>query len=117
LRHNWITAVARVGDEWMAGTYGAGVMSLDREGRFHAIEGATGSYNVNPNAMLVTQRRVYVGTMGRGLGVYDRESRRWTEIREGLPSTNVTALTVGDGYLYIGTDNGLVRIEEQKFVP
>jgi len=31
-----------------------------------------------------------------------------------LPSLNVTALTEGNGYLYIGTDNGLVRIPEEK---
>jgi len=117
LQHNWITAVARVADEWMAGTYGAGVMSLDGQGKFHALEGATGSYNVNPNAMLVTPARVYVGTMGRGLGVYDRGSGRWREIREGLPSANVTALTAGGGYLYIGTDNGMVRIAEGKLEP
>ena len=30
----------------------------------------------------------------------------------GLPSKNVTALAAGGGYLYIGTDNGLVRIAE-----
>jgi len=117
LRHNWITAVVPVGDEWMVGTYGAGVMSLDREHRFRPLEGGTGAYNVNPNAMLVTPARVYVGTMGYGLGVYDRGSGRWAEIRDGLPSSNVTALTAGDGYLYIGTDNGLVRIEESKLQP
>jgi len=117
LRHNWITAVAPAGDEWMVGTYGAGMMRLDGEGRFHPLEGATGAYNVNPNAMLVTPARVYVGTLGRGLGVYDRATGRWAEIRGGLPSSNVTALTAGAGYLYIGTDNGLVRVEESKLAP
>jgi ligand-binding sensor domain-containing protein len=117
LRHNWITAVVPVGDEWMVGTYGAGVMSLDQEHRFHALEGATGPYNVNPNAMLVTPTRVFVGTMGNGLGVYDRGSGRWMELRDGLPSSNVTALAAGGGYLYIGTDNGLVRIEENRLQP
>jgi ligand-binding sensor domain-containing protein len=31
-----------------------------------------------------------------------------------LPSMNVTALAEGNGYIYVGTDNGLVRIEESK---
>jgi hypothetical protein len=30
----------------------------------------------------------------------------------GLPSKNVTAVAAGGGYLYAGTDNGLVRIAE-----
>ena len=35
-------------------------------------------------------------------------------IELGLPSSNVTALAAGNGFIYIGTDNGLVRIPEQK---
>ena len=34
----------------------------------------------------------------------------------GLPSLNVTALARGNGYLYIGADNGLVRIAEKELV-
>jgi len=92
-------------------------MSLDRENRFHALEGATGPYSVNPNAMVVTPEHVFVGTLGYGLGIYDRRSGRWAEIRDGLPSSNVTALAAGAGYIYIGTDNGLVRVEERKLEP
>ena len=117
LRHNWITAVELVGEEWMVGTYGAGVMGLDRQNHFHPLEGATGAYDVNPNALLVTPERVLVGTLGNGLGIYDRRSGRWATVREGLPSSNVTALAAGGGYLYIGTDNGLVRIEERRLEP
>ena len=54
LKHNWITAVVPVGGEWMVGTYGAGVLGLDRSGHFHSFENATGAIEVNPNAMLVT---------------------------------------------------------------
>jgi ligand-binding sensor domain-containing protein len=114
LKHNWITAVVRVGDEWMVGTYGAGVLGLDKSGRFHSFETATGSFEVNPNAMLVTPNYVLAGTLGQGLYVYDRHSARWSVITDGLPSANVTALASSGGYLYIGTDNGLVRIPEQK---
>jgi hypothetical protein len=31
-----------------------------------------------------------------------------------LPSLNVTALTINNGIVYIGTDNGLVKIAEDK---
>jgi ligand-binding sensor domain-containing protein len=114
LKHNWITAVVPVGQEWMVGTYGAGILALDRSGRFRSFEIGSGLFEVNPNAMLVTTNYVLAGTLGQGLYVYDRQSERWSVIRDGLPSLNVTALTSANGYLYIGTDNGLVRIPEQK---
>ena len=77
----------------------------------------TGPFEVNPNAMLVTERHVFAGTLGNGLYVYDRASARWSTVTEGLPSENVTALAESDGYLYVGTDNGLVRIQEEKLRP
>ena len=117
LKHNWITAVVPVGGEWMIGTYGAGVLGLDRSGHFHSFENATGPLEINPNAMLVTPSHVFAGTLGNGLYVYERESGRWFGVERGLPSANVTALALANGYLYVGTDNGLVRIEEQRLHP
>jgi len=117
LKHNWITAVVPVGDEWMVGTYGAGVLGLDRSGRFHSFETATGPFEINPNAMLVTPSHVFAGTLGHGLYAYDRASDHWFAVERGLPSSNVTALALANGYLYVGTDNGLVRVQEQKLHP
>jgi ligand-binding sensor domain-containing protein len=117
LKHNWITAVVPVGDEWMLGTYGAGIMGLDRAGHFRSFEKATGEIVVNPGAMVVTPRHVLAGTLSEGLFVFDRETQRWTVMKEGLPSFNVTALAQSGGSIYVGTDNGLVRIEEQKLEP
>ena len=117
LKHNWITAVVPVGQEWMVGTYGAGVLALDNSGLFHAFELATDNLEINPNAMLVTRDHVFAGTLGHGLYVYERGSQRWFAIEQGLPSSNVTALAEANGYLYVGTDNGLVRIQEQKLRP
>jgi ligand-binding sensor domain-containing protein len=117
LKHNWITAVVPVDSEWMLGTYGAGVLGLDRSGHFHSFENASGQAEINPNAMLVTQNHVFAGTLGQGLYVYERESGRWFAIETGLPSSNVTALAAGNGYIYVGTDNGLVRVREQELHP
>jgi ligand-binding sensor domain-containing protein len=114
LKHNWITAVVPVGSEWMVGTYGAGILGFDRSGHFRSFEVASGQFEVNPNAMLVTPSYVLAGTLGQGLYLYDRQSARWSAIRHGLPSSNVTALAAANGYIYVGTDNGLVRIPEQK---
>jgi ligand-binding sensor domain-containing protein len=117
LKHNWITAVVPVGGEWMVGTYGAGVLGLDRSGHFRSFENATGPFEINPNAMLVTPSHVFAGTLGNGLYVYERQSDRWFAVEGGLPSNSVTALALVNGYLYVGTDNGLVRVEEQKVHP
>ncbi|MGD0922384.1 MAG: hypothetical protein ABSA70_11545 [Terriglobia bacterium] len=114
LKANWITALARVGDEWFVGSYGGGIFRLDATGRCQRFSDATESFVVNPNAMLATGQRVYAGTLERGLYVYDRSLGRWSDVVVGLPSPNVTALAVHNGYLYIGTDNGLIRIPEQS---
>ncbi len=101
----------------MIGTYGAGVLSLDSAGKFHPFEVASGRLEINPNAMLVTENTVLAGSLGDGLYVYDRQASRWSVIRNGLPSLNVTAFAAANGYIYVGTDNGLVRIPEQKLHP
>ncbi len=117
LRHNWITAIAPTGKEWFVGTYGGGIFRLDDSGRWHTFPDLASSFEVNPNAMAVTERHVCAGTLGKGLYVFDRGAERWTGVSAGLPSLNVTALAARDGYLYVGTDNGLVRIPESSLVP
>ncbi len=114
LKQNWITAIQPVGDEWFIGTYGAGVVKLDAAGRWTPFPDLRGQLEINPNAMVATERAVYAGTLGQGLAVFSRKLQRWNFITAGLPSENVTALTVADGYLYIGTGNGLVRVPEQR---
>jgi ligand-binding sensor domain-containing protein len=114
LTHNWITAVAPVGEEWFAGTYGGGVLRLDSSGEWQSFADLPADLVVNPNALLVAEGRVYVGTLDRGLFVYDRSARRWSNWTAGLPSANVTAFASSRGYLYVGTDNGLVRISERS---
>jgi ligand-binding sensor domain-containing protein len=112
LRHNWITAIAPAGDEWFVGTYGAGVLRFDSSGRWHGFADLNAHFEVNPNAMLATDRAVYAGSLDGGLYIFDRARLRWRNVRDGLPSLNVTALAARDGYIYAGTDNGLVRFGE-----
>jgi|GEM_PF-323291 ligand-binding sensor domain-containing protein len=116
LKHNWISAVAPAGQDWMIGTYGGGIVRLASTGarRFEDFEIATGNFEVYPNAMLTTDHHILAGTMGKGLYSYNRSNNRWTVITQGLPSLTVTALAAGNGTIYVGTDNGLVRILEQN---
>ncbi len=116
LERNWISALAPLDRGWMIGTYGGGIARLDDSGRFHSYDVATSDFDVNPGAMLVTDRYVLAGSLGRGLYVYDRGADRWSRITQGLPSENVTALAAGGGYVYIGTDDGLVRVRQEDLL-
>ncbi len=114
LKHNWVTAILPMPDAgWMVGTYGAGVMRLEKDGQFTPMEGATREMVVNPNAMLATADHVFAGTLGQGLWVYTRATGRWKQMTAGLPSANVTAMVERGGEVYVGTENGLVRIAER----
>ena len=114
LSHNWISAIVRTGDDWMIGTYGGGIVRLKPDGHFEPFDLAPAKFEVYPNAMLATSQHVIAGTLGKGLYVYNRGANRWSVITAGLPSLTVTALAEGHGYIYVGTDNGLVRISEQN---
>jgi ligand-binding sensor domain-containing protein len=110
LKHNWITAIVRSKDEWFVGTYGAGVLRLDSQGHWQTFDDLHGTIEINANAMAVTDTAVYAGTLDRGLAVYDLASGHWSFWTAGLPSLNVTAVEARGGVLYIGTDNGLVKV-------
>jgi ligand-binding sensor domain-containing protein len=114
LRHNWISAVVRTGDDWMIGTYGGGIVRLSRTGRFEDFEVGSGSFEVYPNSMVATGNHVLAGTLDHGLYSFNRTTNRWSVITEGLPSKTITALAAGDGNIYVGTDNGLVSISERS---
>jgi ligand-binding sensor domain-containing protein len=114
LSHNWISGIVRNGNDWVIGTYGGGIVRLMADGRFEPFDVATAKFEVYPNAMLATGQHILAGTLGRGLYVYNRASNHWSVVTAGLPSLTVTALTAGNGVIYVGTDNGLVRIPEQN---
>jgi outer membrane protein assembly factor BamB len=102
---------------WLVGTYGGGLMTLLQDGRFAPVELPAGTPRdlvINPNALLVTREHIYAGTLAHGLLAFDARSGRWSVVTRGLPSLNITAFAERDGELYVGTENGLVRIAEDK---
>jgi ligand-binding sensor domain-containing protein len=111
LRHNWISAATAAGDQVFAGTYGAGVYRFDGA-TWHGFPDLREGFEVNPNSMASTEGAVFAGTLTRGLAIYNRANGRWNFFTSGLPSGNVTAVAAGSGNLFIGTDNGLVRMPE-----
>jgi len=114
LKHNWITALAAVGNDWLVGTYGAGVMRLMADGSVTPTEATQAGVVINPTAMAADGRMVLAGTLGQGLMVGDATGTLWKTVTAGLPSLNVTALNIYKGVVYVGTDNGLVKIDEGK---
>jgi ligand-binding sensor domain-containing protein len=115
-KHNWITAVLPVSNDIFAGTYGGGIMHLGSGGTWTGFDDLPPSFEVNPNAMAASDRAVYAGTLDRGLALYERSTGRWRWITRGLPSVNVTAISAQAGLVYIGTDNGLVRVPEDTLL-
>jgi ligand-binding sensor domain-containing protein len=112
LKQNWITAIAPLDKDFLVGTYGAGVLRLTHQGTWETFDDLRGDLEINNNAMAATPSAVYAGTLDRGLAVYHIGSGRWTFFTAGLPSRKVTAVDAARGMLYIGTDNGLVKIPE-----
>lgn len=112
LRHNWINSIVELGGAWYAGTYGAGVAQFDESGGWTHLPEMDG-VEINPGAMTASGGRLYAGTLDRGLLVYEPDGQRLRFILAGLPSANVTAVEARAGVLWIGTDNGLVKIAEE----
>jgi ligand-binding sensor domain-containing protein len=114
LPHNWVNALAYLDGRLFIGTYGGGVAMLLPSGEILPAEQTAGE-SINPNAMHVDGSRLYAGTLGGGLIVYDSESGGWTRLLAGLTSTSVTAIATDASYVYIGTEHGITRVEHSLF--
>ncbi|MBI1355622.1 MAG: hypothetical protein GC160_14890 [Acidobacteria bacterium] len=112
LRHNWINAVVEFRGDWYVGTYGAGVARLSDAGAWTLFPDMD-QVEINPGALAVGADKLYAGTLDRGLLVYEPAMERWRSVTQGLPSLNVTALEAAEGTLWIGTENGLVKLAEE----
>ena len=90
------------------------MLQLDAAGNWENSPGIPANTVINPNAMLAVSNRVVAGTLDQGVFVYDPGNRRWTPMTEGLSSLNATALASSSGKLFVGTDNGIVRMPIEK---
>ena len=113
LSHDWVTALAEAGGTLYIGTNGGGVDALLPTGEWLNFADELGKFEVNQNALHFDGERLFVGTSDRGLLVYNTRGRRWTRISAGLSSQSVTAITSDNRFIYVGTSNGLVRIEKR----
>lgn len=112
LPHPWVTAILETEGGVLIGTYGGGLTR--RVGRM-LDPGAwkpfpeTAGLKVNTGCLVAANGRVYAGTDGTGLFRLSRDGTRFERLKLSLPSQRVTALLEMDGFLYIGTDEGLTR--------
>jgi len=116
LPHPWITALQLRGDALFIGTYGGGVArrtpskaAPNGPGQFDAFPETEG-LKVNTGCLVEAEGRLYLGTDGRGLYRLSPDGARFLPLRLPLPSPRITAILPGKGCLYIGTDEGLARL-------
>ncbi|MEW6126573.1 MAG: hypothetical protein AB1757_05995 [Acidobacteriota bacterium] len=112
LSEDWVTALAEANGTLYVGTIG-GIDALLPTGEWVNFADELGKIEVNQNAMYFDGERLFVGTSDSGLLAYNVRERRWSSIRAGLTSANVTAITSDDRYVYVGTLNGMTRIEKR----
>jgi ligand-binding sensor domain-containing protein len=113
LSHDWVTALSEVEGSLFIGTNGGGVDQLLATGEWVNFSGELGKFEVNQNAMHFDGERLYVGTGDRGILIYNTRARLWTRLSAGLPSQSVTAITSDARSIFVGTMNGLMRIEKR----
>ncbi|MBI3652734.1 MAG: hypothetical protein HY231_17060 [Acidobacteria bacterium] len=113
LSHDWVTALAVADGTLFIGTNGGGVDALMPTGEWVNFADEVGKVEVNQNAMHFDGEKLYVGTSEKGILVYNTREHLWTRISAGLASMNITAITSDDRFIYVGTLNGLTRIEKR----
>ena len=116
LPHPWITALHLRGVDLFIGTYGGGVARRRASpanpkgpGLFESFP-ETAGFKVNTGCLVEAAGRLYLGTDGRGLYRLSADGQRFLPVPVPLPSPRVTAILPGQGVLYIGTDEGLARL-------
>lgn len=114
LKQNWVTALANIGDKFFIGTYSGGVFEMDSAGNIQGFENETGKITVNPNAILTTNQKLFVGTLN-GVWIFDLRSQKWRHIQDELPSQTVLSIACDEQFIYFGTTSGIAQIEKKYF--
>ncbi len=68
---------------------------------------------------LVVDGNVMYAASKTGVRAYNLKNRLWTDFRleDGIPGTAVQAIMVRDGFLWIGTNLGVMRIRVRPYLP
>jgi ligand-binding sensor domain-containing protein len=116
LPHPWITALHLRGGALFIGTYGGGVARRtpstthpNGPGLFESFPETEG-LKVNTGCLVEAGGRLYLGTDGKGLYRLSADGQRFLPLRLSLPSPRITAILPGKDVLFVGTDEGLARL-------
>lgn len=113
LQDNDVFAVlaASDGTAWMGSAEGVTVYpNLNTTVRRDAFDNSNGLPNPKVRAIAEHAGKIYVGTWGGGVGVYDMTLLTWSTIpvsTNGLVNGLVANILVDGGLLYFGTNNGV----------
>jgi hypothetical protein len=113
LKNNWVNGLQSAGEKIYVGTYGGGVGCLEEKGIWLLEE--TEGVEVNGNGLFYRKPFLFAGTCNRGLFVYDERNERGNFLTGIFPLDNVTAVCADGDYYYIGTPQGVYRIEAKEF--
>jgi ligand-binding sensor domain-containing protein len=105
---HWVTSLCDLKGSLLVGTYGRGLALRRADGSWESLPALTKDLEVNPNAVLLDDDFLLVGTLDRGVLMYHVNEGRWRVFNHGLSSPNVTAVAADEERLFIGTDNGVV---------
>lgn len=114
LAANWITALVNADGTLYIGTNGGGVQALTPAGEWIDFKDQAGRFDVNFNAMLFDGNRLLVGTLDRGVLIFDTRTREWSGFTAALGSKNVTAIAADSESYYFGTTDGVTRVERRR---
>lgn len=121
LPHPWVTALVSDDEGQLIGTYGGGLArrvpglsgvtrgGLADDARYEAFPETEG-LKVSAGCLLRARGRLYAGTDGAGLWRSSADGSRFEPLSLLLPSPRVTALAASADTLFVGTDEGLVRV-------
>nr|WP_243435775.1 response regulator [Acanthopleuribacter pedis] len=121
LPHNFLLAAHQTERALYLGTYGNGLFEFDGVSRFRQFPADGADPDALSHATILTiiegpDGRLWIGTLGGGLNVFDPETERFKRYtrKHGLVNEKVFGLAFdGDGDLWIATNRGLSRLNLQ----
>lgn len=90
-----------------------------RQKKEQGLENVDIAYNPNYVIALAVdgQGKVWAGTWGAGLSVFDGQKWKTYTKKDGLPDNHVFMLNVGpQGHIWVGTNKGLTRFDGKEFI-
>jgi ligand-binding sensor domain-containing protein len=120
LPHPWVTSLLANQDGLLVGTWGGGLAhrrvgsgpargALQDAGSW-TTHAETEGLAVSPGALVSIAGRAWAGTDAHGLWRQSADGARFERVRAALPSARVGALLAEPGVLWVGTDQGVVRL-------